>query len=141
MDSLLLIGVLLAATDPASSEACTDMRNTFSEYRAAASQGAEIARYFSRGYLEGQVDAMLIDGDEAVMLHNVKATKKQVLIAPVTRTDYQLAAHCSASVGSITLTFPTGNTHSLRLGYILESGAWRIDKLEITLGSASADGT
>jgi hypothetical protein len=141
MDSLLLVSVLLTAAGHPISQSCTELRNAFSGYRAAVSQGTEVGHYFSHCYLAGQVDALLVDGDEAVIPHNVKATRRQIRIAPVARSDYQLIARCSVSVGSISLTFPTGNTRSLRLGYILESGAWRIDKLEITLGSAAADGT
>jgi len=133
--------VLLTAASDTSPESCPDLRNAFSEYRAAVLQGTEVGRHFSRRYLEGQIDDLLLDGGEAAMLHNVKATMKQVLIRPVARSDYQLVVRCSASTGSVALTFPTGNTRLLRLGYILEGGAWRIDKLEIMFSRAAADGT
>ncbi len=107
MYSLLLVSVLLTAAGNLSSPSCTELRNAFSEYRAAVSQGTEVARYFSHRYLADQVDTLLIDGDEAVILHNVKATRKQILIAPVARSDYQLTARCAASAGSIALTFPS----------------------------------
>ncbi|MDZ4348930.1 MAG: hypothetical protein U1A22_05275 [Xanthomonadaceae bacterium] len=140
MKRFLLLTALLTAVPSVGAETCTDLQSAFGEYRTAVSQGTDVARYFSRRYLEYQVDGLLADGDEAV-LHNAKAARKQVVIAPIARLDYQLTTYCSATEGSMVLSFPRDNIRSLSLGYILEGGAWRIDGLEINLTPVAVDGT
>jgi hypothetical protein len=142
MRELLAILMMLAAGCSQAANDCGGLRQSFSEFRTAAAQSKNVATYFSRPYLEEQINSLTLQDDD-LLLPNAKVVRKLLVFPEMLRDDYTLSYQCSAHSGAVILNFPNGipGTHTLRtltLKYIREHGAWQIAGSEFLI---SGNGT
>ena len=75
MRNLLAVLVMLTAGCSQAANGCGELQQSFSEFRTAAGQSKNVAKYFSRPYLEEQIDSLTFQ-DDNLLLPNAKIARK-----------------------------------------------------------------
>ena len=130
MRKLLAVLMMLTAGCSQAATDCGELQQSFSEFRTAAGQSKNVAKYFSRQYLEEQIDSLTFQDDD-LLLPNAKIVRKLVVFPEMRRDDYTISYQCSAHSGAVILHFPKGIPGTYTLGtltlkYVRERGAWQI---------------
>jgi hypothetical protein len=120
---------------------CSSLEPRFEQYRQALKSQSDLATFFSRSYLEDQIDGLLVDGDDA-LLHNAKAALLRVRLTDIARSDYTSSIQCVDDAAAVNLSFPRGDLGGVTLSYVYELGAWRISRLQLNIRHVTIpDGT
>jgi hypothetical protein len=132
MKKVLFSILVCAACGNAYAHNCKPVQSKFLQYQESLKTNKSIAQYFSHSVLADQLDGLFIVKDDAEILHNAKATVRQLSL-PSLATPFSTNISCNSKSATVTASFSQGNTKKILLKYVNENGGWYIDGIEVSV--------
>lgn len=120
-----------------SENVCNELELAFREYRHAIRGSGELAIFFSHDALAGWIDSVIFQESHEAQLHNARAIELGMPFSGPGYSDLELSVECLREENSLLVQVNHQNVKEVKLGYVHETGEWRIGQIDWYIGSTT----